>query len=104
MNWQMENLETRRVETPVTPVLEGKEIVGRFRDEEMFRVAGDVSRAETRRKVLSALQEMLPHLPPEDAAEIAAQGIAADFAAPALAELVQTELAIKLVSNNQNEK
>lgn len=101
MNWQTENLETRRVEeaAPVTLSFEEDRIVGRFRDEEMFRIAGDVSRAVTRRKVLSALREMLPHLPPEDAAEIAAQGIAANFAAPALTELVQTELALKLHQN-----
>ena len=67
MEWQTENMETRRVETPVTLGLEGKEIVGRFRDEEMFRVAGDVSRAETQKEVLSALREKLLHLPPEDA-------------------------------------
>jgi len=101
MNWQTENLETRaaEVKAPVTLSLEEGGIVGCFREAEMFRIAGDVSRAETRRKVLSALREMLPHLPPEDAAEIAAQGIAADFAAPALAELVQTELALKLHEN-----
>jgi len=101
MEWQTENLETRaaEVKAPVTLSLEEGGIVGCFREAEMFRIAGDVSRAETRRKVLSALREMLPHLPPEDAAEIAAQGIAADFAAPALAELVQTELALKLHEN-----
>ena len=101
MEWQTENLETRaaEVKAPVTLSLEEGGIVGRFREAEMFRIAGDVSRAVTRRKVLSALREMLPHLPPEDAAEIAAQGIAADFTAPALAELVQAELALKLHQN-----
>ena len=101
MEWQTENLETRRAKeaAPVTLGLEGKEIVGCFREAEIFRIAGDVSRAETRRKVLSALREMLLHLPPEDAAEIAAQGIAADFAAPALAELVQNELTQNLHEN-----
>ncbi len=101
MEWQTEKLETRRVEeaAPVTLSFEEDRIVGCFREAEMFRVAGDISRVKTQQKVLSALRKMLLHLPPEDAAEIAAQGIAADFAAPALAELVQTELAIKL---NQN--
>ena len=102
MEWQTENLETRaaEVKAPVTLSLEEGGIVGCFREAEMFRIAGDVSRAETRRKVLSALRGMLPpHLPPEDAAEIAAQGIAADFTAPALAELVQAELALKLHQN-----
>lgn len=58
MEWQTEKLETRRVEeaAPVTLSFEEDRIVGRFRDEEMFRVAGDVFRAETRRKVLSALR------------------------------------------------
>jgi len=60
MNWQTEKLETRRGETPVTLGLEGKEIVGRFREAEMFRVAGDVSRAVTRRKVLTALRKCCP--------------------------------------------
>ena len=59
MEWQTENLETRaaEVKAPVTLSLEEGGIVGCFREAEMFRIAGDVSRAETRREVLSALRK-----------------------------------------------
>ena len=67
-------------------------------DKIAFHVEGDRSEAETLRKVVFALREMLIHLPPEDGAKIVERGIAVCFDAPDLVKLIETELAMKVVS------
>ena len=71
-------------------------LVGRFEGEEAFRISGDGTTPESRQQLLAALQEMLIHLPPEDGAKIVEHGIAVDFDAPDLAQLIETVLAIKV--------
>ena len=72
-------------------------LIGRFGGKEVVRVSGDGAAPETRRQLVSALREMLIHLPPEDAAQIAAHGIALAFDAPVLAQSLQEELMLKVV-------
>ena len=88
---------------PVKPLvelsMEDGVFVCRFKEKEAFRVAVDVTTPESRQQLVAALREMLIHLPPEDGAKIVEHGIAVDFDAPDLAKLIETELAIKVVSN-----
>ena len=72
-------------------------LVGRFKGKEVIRVPGDGAAPETRRQLVSALRDMLIHLPPEDGAQIAAHGIALAFDAPALAQSLQEELMLQVV-------
>jgi len=71
--------------------------VGRFKGKEVIRVPGDGAALESRRQLVSVLREMLIHLPPEDAAQIAAHGIALAFDAPGLVQSLQEELMLKVV-------
>ena len=72
-------------------------LVGRFKGKEVIRVPGDGATPKNRRQLVSALREMLIHLPPEDGAQIAAHGIALAFDAPALAQSLREELMLKVV-------
>ena len=74
----------------------------RVKGEEAFRIAGDGATPESRRQLVAALREMLLKLPPKDGAKIVEHGIAVDFDAPELAKLIETELAIKVLSKTQN--
>ena len=82
----------------------GGALVCRFKGKEAFRVAGDGTTPESRRQLIAALREMLLKLPPKDGANIVEHGIAVDFDAPDLAKLIETELAIKVVSKAEKEK
>ena len=85
---------------PVKPLVklsaEDGALVCRFKGEETFRVAGDGTTPESRQQLVTALREMLIHLPPEDGAKIVEHGINVNFDAPDLAKLIETELAIKI--------
>ena len=72
-------------------------LVGRFGGKEVVRISGDSAAPETRRQVVSALREMLIHLPPKDAAQIADHGISLAFDALELAQSLQEELMLKVV-------
>ena len=73
-------------------------LVCRFKGKETFRIAGDGTTPESRRQLVAALREMLIHLPPEDGAKIVKHGIAVAFDAPALAQSLQEELMLQVVS------
>ena len=73
-------------------------LICRFKEKEAFRIAGDGTTPESRQQLVAALREMLLKLPPEDGAKIVEHGIAVDFDAPDLAKLIESELAIKVVS------
>ena len=73
-------------------------LVCRFKGKEAFRIAGDGTTPESRQQLVAALREMLIHLPPEDAARIAANGIAIAFDAPELAQSLREELMLQVVS------
>lgn len=79
-------------------------LVCRFKGKEALRIAGDGTTPESRQQLVAALREMLIHLPPEDGAKIVEQGMVVTFDAPDLAKLIETELAIKVVSNTQGKQ
>ena len=76
---------------------EAGDLIGRIGSKEVVRVPGDGAAPESRRQLVAALREMLIHLPPEDGARIAANGIAIAFEAPELAQSLQEELMLKVV-------
>lgn len=65
----------------------------RHNGETVFSAAGDGSNAKTRKELIAALRETILRMPPEDAAKVVEQGIAIDFAAPDLEELIRNETA-----------
>ena len=95
-------LHTATVKPLVKLSVEEGALIGRFKGEEAFRIAGDGATPESRRQLVAALREMLLKLPPKDGAKIVEHGIAVDFDAPELAKLIETELAIKVLSKTQN--
>ena len=95
-------LHTATVKPLVKLFVEDGALVCRFKGKEAFRIAGDGAIPEDRQQLVTALREMLLKLPPDDGAKIVKHGIAVDFDAPELAKLIETELAIKVLSNTQN--
>ena len=97
-------LHTATVKPLVKLFVEDGALVCRFKEKEAFRIAGDGTTPESRQQLVAALREMLLKLPPEDGAKIVEHGIVVDFDASDQARLIESELAIKVVSETQKEK
>ena len=63
--------------------------------EKTFSISGDAADAKTRQELITALRETLLRLPPEEGEKVVADGIAIDFSAPELEELIRNETAMK---------
>ena len=73
------------------------EVVIRFKDREIFRMAMDVSQSKTQWDLVSVLRVILLHASPEDGSKIIENGIAIGFPATELAELIRAELAVTVI-------
>ena len=74
---------------------EAGKISVRYKGDSVFSAAGEGADAKTRQELVAALRETLTRMPPEEAAKVLDEGIAIDFAAPELEELIRLETAMK---------
>ena len=91
------NDKTKATKTLLLVSMENREIVVRYKGEEMFRAGQNESKPEMQRELIEVLREILVHIPPEECSNIIDNGIAIDFSDPELEKLIQDETAMKTV-------
>ena len=83
--------------TPLLVSMEDSEIVILYNGEKVFSISPDSFDAKKRRQFITALREILVHIPPEECCDVIDNGIAIDFSDPELEKLIQDETAMKTV-------
>ena len=82
---------------PLLVSMEDNEIVILYNEEKVFSISPDSFDAKKRRQFITALREILVHIPPEECCDVIDNGIAIDFSDPELEKLIQNETAMKTV-------
>ena len=83
--------------TPLLVSMEDSEIVILYNGEKVFSISPDSFDTKKQRKFITALRNTLVLMPIEDAKKVFENGIAIDFTAPGLEELIRVETAMKIV-------
>ena len=83
--------------TPLLVSMEDSEIVILYNGEKVFSISPDSFDAKKQRQFITALREILVHIPPEECCDVIDNGIAIDFSDPELEKLIQDETAMKTV-------
>ena len=82
---------------PLLVSMEDNEIVILYNEGKVFSISPDGFDAKKQRKFITALRNTLVLMPIEDAKKVFENGIAIDFIAPGLEDLIQHEMAMKIV-------
>ena len=82
---------------PLLVSMEDSEIVILYNEEKVFSISPDGFDAKKQRKFITALRNTLVLMPIEDAKKVFENGIAIDFIAPGLEDLIRQEMAMKIV-------
>ena len=97
MSMKKNNDKTKAAKTLLLVSMENREIVVRYKGEEMFRAGQNEAKPEMQRELIEVLREILVHIPPEECSNVIDNGIAIDFSDPELEKLIQDETAMKTV-------